>query len=72
MQPYSQIRSYRAAPAAVDWQMHHTGAVWGALDACTVPVDMTGLLIGDAVYLGSDPAIIITSSQLEQTKVRIL
>ena len=41
-----------AAPAQAKWQPHHTGAVWGELEFCTGHLDMTGLLIGDEVFLG--------------------
>jgi hypothetical protein len=41
-----------AAPVQAEWQAHHTGAVWGELDFCTGGLDMTGLLIGNEVFLG--------------------
>ena len=43
-----------AAPNKDDWEMHHTGAVWGELDMCRGQISLDGLVVGDTVYLGPD------------------
>ena len=43
-----------AAPNKDDWEMHHTGAVWGELDQCGGRINLDGLMVGDTVYMGAE------------------